>query len=190
MNTPLNPIETNRLVLRRFREEDAADLFEYLHQPVASCFFSLALKDMSEAESEARKRSSGGEFIAVCLKESNRLIGDLFADQEGDTFSIGWNFNPRFGGQGYAHEAAAAMVDQLFTDWAARRLYAYVEDTNLPSQRLSERLGMRREGVFLEYVTFQNDRSGAPIYENTMQYALLRKEWSQLQKAGSTERNA
>ncbi|MEZ5701249.1 MAG: GNAT family protein [Burkholderiaceae bacterium] len=59
----------------------------------------------------------------------------------------------------------------------ARRLYAYVEDTNLASQKLCERLGMRREGLFMEFVTFKNDAQGAPIYENTMQYALLRHEW-------------
>jgi RimJ/RimL family protein N-acetyltransferase len=36
---------------------------------------------------------------------------------------------------------------------------------------------MRREGLFREFVSFKKDDAGAPIYENTMQYALLRKEW-------------
>lgn len=171
-------IETNRLILRRFRQEDAADLFEYLHHPVASCFLSISLNDMSEAENEARARSTNDEYIAVCLKESNKLVGDLFAIKEQDTFSIGWNLNPRFGGVGYAYEAAKALLEHLFTERAARRLYAYVEDTNLPSQRLCEKLGMRLEGVFKEYISFKNDCDGTPLYENTMQYAILRKEWS------------
>ncbi len=75
-------------------------------------------------------------------------------------------------------EAAAVLIGHLFTNRAARRLYAYVEDTNLPSQRLCEKLGMHREGVFIEFVSFKNDSSGAHVYENTMQYALLRKEWT------------
>ncbi|WLE61819.1 GNAT family N-acetyltransferase [Burkholderia plantarii] len=174
----METIETPRLILRGFRQDDAADLFEYLHQPVSSCFLSLAVESMSEAEMAARKRGASEEYVAVCLKQSNRLVGDLFAMQEDDTFSIGWNFNPRFGGVGYAYEAAAALVDDLFTRRAARRLYAYVEDTNVPSQRLCEKLNMRREGVFMEFVSFKNDRFGTPIYENTMQYAILRKEWS------------
>ncbi len=170
-------IETERLLLRRFTERDAADLFKYLHRPVASCFLSLALADIKAAEREALERSTQETSIAVCLRSSGQLIGDLFAEPESDTFSVGWNFNPDFGGKGYAYEAATTLFTHLFTERAARRLYAYVEDTNMASQRLCERLGMRQEGVFKEFISFRNDDSGVPIYENTMQYALLRHEW-------------
>ncbi len=98
----METIETSRLALRRFNPEDASALFEYLHQPVASCFCSLALHDMDAAEDEARKHSASDEHVAVCLKDSDQLVGDLFTVQEKDTFSIGWNFNPRFNGTGYA----------------------------------------------------------------------------------------
>lgn len=173
----MEKFETDRLVLRNFQKHDAAGLFAYLHEPVASCFLSLALKDMSEAEAEAEKRGRDDEHIAVCLKDTDTLIGDLFAVQEEDTFSVGWNFNPAFGGNGYAFEAATAMFVSLFTKRGARRLYAYVEDSNISSQRLCEKLGMRQEGLFKEFVSFKNDDQGVPIYENTMQYAILRKEW-------------
>ncbi len=136
----MESIETDRLVLRSFTPRDAADLFEYLHQPVASCFLSQALADMQAAERDAAARSQNENSIAVCLRASGKLIGDLFADPEDDTFSVGWNFNPAFFGKGYAHEAAAALFAHLFTARAARRLYAYVEDTNVASQRLCERL--------------------------------------------------
>lgn len=36
---------------------------------------------------------------------------------------------------------------------------------------------MRREGVFVEFVSFTRDKDGNPIYENTLQYAILRREW-------------
>ncbi|ARN83745.1 GNAT family N-acetyltransferase [Methylocystis bryophila] len=173
----MEKIETERLVLRNFRKHDAAGLFEYLHEPVASCFLSLTLKDNSEAEAEAGRRSVDDEHIAVCLKNSDRLIGDLFAVPEEDTFSVGWNFNPSFGGAGYALEAAKAMFVSLFAERGARRLYAYVEENNTSSQRLCEKLGMRQEGLFKEFVSFKKDDDGVPIYENTMQYAILRKEW-------------
>ena len=54
---------------------------------------------------------------------------------------------------------------------------SYTEDTNLPSQQLCERLGMRREGLFMEFVSFVNNEDGTSLYENTMQYAILKKEW-------------
>lgn len=36
---------------------------------------------------------------------------------------------------------------------------------------------MRKEGLFQEFVSFVNDENGNPIFENTIQYALLSKEW-------------
>lgn len=126
----------------------------------------------------AIKRAVTDEYVAVCLKDSGQLIGDLFALPESDnTFCIGWNLNPRFSGHGYALEAAQTLLDHLFTDQHARRLYAYVETTNTASEKLCLKLGMRREGVFKEFVSFQNDVNGKAVYEDTMQYALLRKEW-------------
>ena len=175
------PLHTARLIIRRFTEADAAALFEYLHQPTATCFFSMAVADLAAARAVACKRAEGEGYLAVCLADSGTLIGELFAEPElgleNTTVSIGWQLNPRFAGHGYALEAAAALVNHLFTVCNARRLYAYAEDTNQPSRRLCEKLGMRLEGLFLEYVTFYNDEQGEPVYENTTQYALLRHEW-------------
>ena len=174
-------IETERLILRPFREGDAADLFAYLRAPTAPCFLSLKLADLAEAEIEVGKRALDEGSVAIGLKETGQVIGDLFSraeeDEEDETASIGWNLNPQFGGQGYAFEAARALVDHLFRVKGFRRLYAYVEDHNKPSQRLCEKLGMRLEGVFVEFISFTNDDAGNPIYENTMQYAILRREW-------------
>jgi multidrug efflux pump subunit AcrA (membrane-fusion protein) len=47
---PMNTIETERLVLRRFAPQDAAGLFAYLQAPIASCFLSLTLADLNEME--------------------------------------------------------------------------------------------------------------------------------------------
>lgn len=178
----MDAIETDRLVLRNFRKDDAADLFAYLREPAASCFLSLKLEDLRAAEAEAEKRSGSDESIAVCLKGPGTLIGDLFTFTEEDTVSVGWNFNPAFGGAGYATEAARALFAHLFTTVGARRLYAYVEDHNIPSRRLCERLGMRQEGLFKEFISFRNDENGKPVFENTMQYAILRKEWAVLKR--------
>lgn len=176
----MEKIETERLILRNFQQEDAGDLFAYLHEPGASCFLSMKLENLEAAQAEAQARSRSDECVAVCLKTSGKVIGDVFAVPEEDTFAIGWNFNPDFGGKGFALEAARALLDYLFTVRRARRLYAYVEDHNAASRRLCERLGMRQEGLFLEFVSFTTDANGEPIYESTMQYAILQKEWAAL----------
>ena len=119
-------------------------------------------------------------FFAVCLKETGKVIGEVFYcrdKQEDDTVSPCWMFNKKFQGNGYAYEAASALLDYLFGNLSVRRIYAYTEDYNFSCQRLCEKLGMRKEGEYKEFISFVNDDNGNPIYENTIEYAILKKEW-------------
>lgn len=86
----------------------------------------------------------------------------------------------KYEGKGLAFEAAKGLLEYLFTQKNARRIYGYVEDDNIRSQNLFKRLGMRLEGTFVEYVSFIKTENGEPKYENTMQFAILKKEWEQL----------
>ena len=183
-------VETERLILRPFVENDAADLFEYLREPAVTCFACMKIHSMEQAEEEARKRAEDGEFyFAIELKETGKVIGEIDAHPEAtapdeekaakDTFSPCWMLNREYHGKGYAFEAAHAFLDYLFYEKGARRIYAYTEDYNRPSQRLCEKLGMRREGMFLEFVSFVKNADGTPKYENTIQYAILKREWEQ-----------
>lgn len=124
---------------------------------------------MAAAHQEASKRNNSDDTVAVCLKSTNQLIGDLFATRENDhdTFSVGWNFNAKFGGAGLATEAAQALFEYLFAEKDARRLFAYVEEDKVASQRLCEKPGMRHEGTFKEFVSFENDSHGRPVFVNT-----------------------
>ena len=187
----MDEIRTERLVLRNFKATDAQDLLAYLRDPRPSCFLSQRLHNLEDAKAEAIKRGGSDDYIAVYSSEHGRVIGDLFAiaGEEGDTLSVGWNFNGDYAGRGYAQEAARALFRWLFVEKQIRRLYAYVEDNNLASQKLCERLGMRREGLFLEFISFTKDEAGHPLYENTMQYALLRREW-QAQTQGCVDKEA
>ncbi len=183
-------IETERLILRPFSEEDAADVLEYLREPTVNCFASMKLKSFEEAKAEMKKRSGETEYyFAIVLKSEGKVIGEIDAYPERgephdtsspfDTFSPCWMLNNAYQGKGYAYEAAYAFFDYLFYEKGARRIYAYTEDYNLSSQHLCQKLGMRREGEFKEFVTFVNNPDGTPRYENTVQYAILKKEWDE-----------
>ena len=179
-------IETKRLLLRPFEEDDAADVLEYLAKPAVNCFADMKLDSLEDAKAAIRERTTDEYYFAIVLKETGKVIGEIFAHPEGegpgddtpqDTFSPCWMLNLSYTGKGYAYEAAHAYFDYLFHEAGARRIYAYTEDYNLPSQHLCEKLGMRREGLFLEFVSFVNNPDGTPRYENTMEYAILKKEW-------------
>ncbi len=181
-------IITERLILRPFAENDAADVWEYLKALAVHCFASWKTDTVEEARAAVAERMRTPEdYLAIVLKETGKVIGEIAAFPERsdehdeaspmDTFSPIWMLNPQYTGKGYACEAAHAFFDWLFQEKGARRIYAYTEDDNLPSQRLCERLGMRREGLFLEFISFVSNPDGTPKYENTVQYAILRKEW-------------
>ena len=181
-------IETERLNLRPFRESDAADVLEYLWNPVPNCFACMKLDSIEEAKTEMQLRRQDSEYcFAIVLKATGKVIGEIDASPERnepdseslpiDTFSPCWMLNPAYHRKGYAYEAASAFFDYLFHTKGARRIYAYTEDTNLRSQRLCEKLGMRCEGLFIEFVSFVKNPDGTPLYENTFQYAILKKEW-------------
>lgn len=181
-------IETERLILRPFTVDDAEDVFEYLNKPTLNCFQSMKLNSLDEAKEELKKRSEDTEYyFAVTLKENGKVIGELEASPQKDEprrkdspmclFGLAWMINPKYQKKGYAYEGAKAFLDYLFNEKGARRIYAYTEDYNLPCQGLCEKLGMRKEALFKEFVNFVNEPDGTPIYENTYQYAILKKEW-------------
>ena len=184
-------LETERLILRPFATGDESDLLDYLREPLVHCFACMKIDTPEQAVKEVAERAKETEYyFAIVLKENGKVIGEIDAFPESgephsdenavlDTFSPCWMLNPDYHGQGYAYEAARAFFDYLFYQKGARRIYAYTEDYNIPSQKLCEKLGMRCEGLFYEFISFVNDENGNPIYENTYQYAILKKEWKQ-----------
>lgn len=183
-------LTTERLILRSFASSDADDLFEYLKEPSVHCFFCMKIADLEEAEKAVAERMADEKYyLAVVLRETGKVIGEIFGHPESsdpeqnnndnDTISPCWMLNPAYQGKGYMYEAAKAYYDYLFNECGIRRIYTYTEDYNLPCQKLCEKLGMRKEGEFKEFVSFLKNESGEPIYENTFQYAILRKEWLQ-----------
>lgn len=171
-------IETEHLIIRDFQKKDAAGLLEYLTNPRVNCFVGDRLS--SEEAAQAYIMNSPKDMLnyAVSLKDDDFIIGNVFALREyNDTYNVGWHFNKRFEGKGLAREAATGLLDYLFREAGARRIYGFVEDDNMRSKCLCERLGMRHEGCLKEFITFIKNPDGSPKYEDTCVYAILKKEW-------------
>ena len=193
--------ETERLLLRPFREDDAADVLEYLSGPLPHCFAALKLDTLDDVRAEVVKRGEDTEYcFAIVLKETGKVIGEIDAQPSNyeppalcsremtlpspDTFTPSIILNAAYHASGYAYEATYALFDYLFTQKDVRRIYIYVDGYNARSQHLCEKMGLRREGVFREFVSFVNDADGNPVYEDTIQYAVLKREWMAKRKGG------
>ena len=71
-------IETERLILRSFLESDAADVFEYLIEPMVNCFACMKLNSLEEAKAEMKRRIGETEYyFAIVLKETGKVIGEI-----------------------------------------------------------------------------------------------------------------
>lgn len=171
-------METERLLLRQFRHDDWEDLHEYLSQEEVVEYEPYGVFTPEESRQEAIRRSGDASFWAVCLKDTEKLIGNVYlAKQHFDTWELGYVFNRSFQGKGYATEAIRALLDVIFAEQGAHRAVAMCNPMNRASWRLLERLGFRREGHLLQNIYFKKDAKGEPIWVDTYEYAMLATEW-------------
>lgn len=174
-------IISDRLIIRRFVKEDWQDLYEYLSDKDVVKFEPYDTLSKEESIKEAVNRAESKFFYAVTLKNSGKVIGNLtFFEENFNTFELGFVFNSKYQGKGYASEAAKALVDYAFKNMGARRVIAMCNPKNTPSWKLMERLHMRREGHLLQNVYFKTDEQDNPIWMDTYLYGILKDEWTKL----------
>ena len=173
----MKEIKTERLLLRKFLEKDGEDFYEYISNPKVVEFEPYRPFSREEAYAEAKRRSSDERFLAVGLKDG-KVIGNFYLEQGGfDTWEVGYVFNDKYWGNGYASEGLLALMKYGFHELGIRRMIAKCDPKNPNSWKLLERVGMRREGTFLQNVYFFTDDEGKPLWKDTYQYAILRSEF-------------
>ena len=174
-------LETERLFIRRFTPDDWQDLYEYLSRESVVQYEPYSVYSVEMCKQEAKKRSENEAFWAVCLKNSRKLIGNIYFKQQDPqeflTWELGYVFNPVYYGRGYATESCSKMLDYGFGHLNARRIVAMCNPENTASWRLLERLKMRREGHLRKNIYFKCDSYGNPLWIDTIEYAILKDEW-------------
>ena len=147
-------LTTDRLVLRRFRLDDAMALAAYRSIPEVARYqswsapYSLEKAHYAVQTMVAAEPTMPGWFqYAVELAEDKTLIGDVGVNLADNLMQaeIGYTLRPDHQGHGYATEAAGELMRLAFADLGVRRVTAAAFADNLPSLRIMERLGMRQE---------------------------------------------
>jgi len=174
-------IQSERLYLRGFLTSDSKDLFEYLSLPEVTKYEPYDPITLEESEEIARERSTNECFWAICLKENDKVIGNVYLSKINpdyiNTYSIGFVLNPKYQNKGFATEATSAILNYVFIEKGAHRVVAYCNVKNARSWKLLERLKMRREGTMLENIYFKHDEAGKPIWNDSHMYAILRDHY-------------
>ena len=166
-------LETERLILRRYCKEDLQDLYEYLSDEDVVRYEPYKAMSIKQVEENLDWRISSDEMIAVVLKATKKLIGNVYlGKREFDSLEIGYVFNKQYWGQGYAKESCDVLIKKAFSD-GIHRIYAECDPCNSGSWRLLERLGFVREAHFKQNVFFWKDHKGNPIWKDTYVYSML-----------------
>ena len=99
--------ESERLILRRYRKEDIQDLFEYLSDPEVVKYEPYKPLTFNETKDNLDWRISTEEMIAVELKASHKMIGNVYiGKRDFESLEIGYVFNRNYWGSGYASEGS------------------------------------------------------------------------------------
>lgn len=177
-------MQTPRLTIRRFNPADANDLYEYLSDPQIYRFEPGAPLDQAQTGQRAAEMAASPHFWAVALRATGKVIGQIYLGQiepaERLTCELGYILNPAYQRQGYASEAAAALVRQTLTAGGMHRVVAHCNPDNVASWKLLEKIGLRREGLHRQDIFFRRDAAGAPLWTDTCVYALLAAEVARL----------
>ena len=149
-------IETNRLILRNWREDDIETFTRHTNTPAVMRWLGgvappEAMRERIETRMMRWQEERGFTFWVVERKEDGALLGFCgikIADDEGSPvegeYEAGWRLREDAWGKGYAKEAAAASLGFAFGRLGAERVVALTVIGNEPSWRLMERLGMTR----------------------------------------------
>ncbi len=179
-------VETPRLIIGTWLPTDR-DLFREINaDPKVMEFFPFR-RNHEEADAFLGKLNGmmtmeGMGFYAVVLKQTLQPVGfcglshpnlpGIFPD---DAIEIGWRLATRFWGNGYANEAADALLGKAFRRRTVDTVVSFAVETNHRSTNVMKRLGMRR----MQELDFNHPRvpDTHPHLKRHVVYAISRQEW-------------
>lgn len=180
----ITQLQSERLILRPFQPSDFdayadyhqnAEVYRFLYQDMLSPEALRAKFDRNLVR-QFSKDDDNLRF-AVVMRDGTDLVGEVIlklAAKEAAQGEVGYIFNPRFAGKGYATEALKALVTFAFDEFHLHRLFARLDAKNDGSRREVERLNFRREAHLVENDCFNGIGGDEYIY------AMLRREWEAL----------
>ncbi len=166
-------LQTERLVLRSFREEDVDAMAQLFANPDFMRFSLGAFTERKKtvdfiAKVMAWDRANMPSQFAIVSRGEHTVIGYcgfLHHPEVPGEVEIGYRLHPDYWNRGLVTEAARAVRDHAFANLKLPRVISLIHPENIPSRRVAEKNGMKIE----KEITFR----GFP----TLVYAITREQW-------------
>ena len=162
---------TQRLILRRWNQKDAEDLYRYACDPdVGPIAGWPPHKNPDESRAVIRDVLNGREAYAICLKEDRKAIGAIELKLNGhtdltdrdDECEMGYWLGKPFWGRGIVPEAVTEMLRRAFEDIGMQKVWVGYYEGNSKSKRVQEKCRFRfqRKSEGVDVPLMQDKRTG------------------------------
>jgi len=158
-------LETPRLILREFTDQDCSAVLAYQSDPRYLQYYEWTERKPQEVQEfvqrfiNQQKEQPRYKFqLAVTLRSNRQLIGNCgirMAYADARVADIGYELAPEHWGQGYATEAARAIVEFGFTQLRVQRIWSWCIADNVASAHVLQKLGLKLEGRLREKEFFK-----------------------------------
>ena len=174
------PLRTERLTLRPWEEADFGTFFEMQRDRESARWLYNEPRDEADARRVFELKKAGheltaeGQWLSGAATAGGAIVVDVsfhWVSEEQRTGEIGYFAHPRHAGQGYATEAARALLAWAFEEAGFHRVIGHIEPRNVASARILEKLGMRKEAHFVDNEWVKGEWQSGAIY------AILEREW-------------
>ncbi len=166
-STIYKDIETDRLILRRMKMQDAAELFDCYSNPNSSRYSTWPPhKNIAYTKQYIKfvmrgYRKGLTTVFCIVLKKENRVIGSCsFSNfiKANKTAEIGYTISSNYWNNGYGREAVLALMDYGFTILGLNSISAQVVTENGASIAILNRLGFKQK-EFIENGVSSNEKN-------------------------------
>lgn len=145
-------LETDRLFLRNVVITDADIMYDYRNNELCARYQRGQTKDREGILSLIERRKNDimsieePFFIAVALKDSDEIIGEIVVMPNDSTISLGYTFSYRHHRKGYAYEALNTLINLLHERYPEWDFICFTDPANNPSKNLLKKLGYKDMG--------------------------------------------
>jgi len=179
-------LESPRLLIRDLQRDDWMDVHAYASNPEVTKYMlwgpnsEADTKAYMEEQLEQQQAAERSHYeLGVILKDTNTFIGGCSIYPQGSNAEIGYCFNPDFHGNGYATEAAHALLRLGFETLHMHRIYATCRPANIASANVMRRIGMKQEGHLREHLWSKG------MHHDSYLFSILEREYDYSKNPGS-----
>lgn len=174
-NIGTKKLETDRLILRRFTEKDAEELYKgFINQEEYLYFFNKEKKSLEEEKKSLigidKKYVENYYNWLIVLKSTNAIIGraNLQVEEYNECVEVNYTLDNRYYNEGYMTEAVKKIIEFCFNEVDINRFQAGCVIENKASRRVLQKCQMKEEGILRKYIKL------ADGYHDMYMYSLVK----------------